>query len=373
MRNLLCVAALCAAASAQSGVVLNDRNASVVYSVYPSSPSDTAGTSSFSTAFQNNVAFNWWYYAVAGDTTGSAFNTANNQMTATPAADRRSVVFEWANADNRNFAARMTACVYSTGGSTGISTQRMEITNNTGAPLTINLYAYTDIDVAAFGGDDSAIQMAGYANGNTRVSDASGIVFWLGSNFTSWQCSAWPTLRDAILTTATNLNNSGLPFGPGDYSGAFQWTLTIPAGGTASANCMMSCNALPRSTAVSAASTYGSAKPGTPGLSEWVLNRPFSGTTANLQINNGFTGSAPIAVIGSAQTNLPFPGIGTVYVTPVASFSMPAFNAAGVSTAPIAIPPINTATVYFQALWADPGAANSIAHSNGLTWTVGGF
>jgi hypothetical protein len=374
MRQIFSLAILCAAATAQSGIVILDRNSSVVYSVYPNSPTDTGGSSSFSANFQNHLAFNWWYYAVAGDTTGSVFNTANNQMTASRAADGRSALFEWSNVDSRGFSAKMLACVYSTGSSTGISTQRMEITNNTTAPLVINLYAYADIDVGGLGADDSAAQMVGYAAGNTRVSDASATTYFLGANHANWQAAAWPTLRDGILATAPTLSNAGLPFGPGDYSGAFQWTLTIPPGQSARANSMLSITALPRSTAVSDASTYGNAKPGTPpGLSEWTLNRPFSGTSANLQITNGLTGSAPIAVIGSAQTNLPLPGIGTVYVTPIASFSMPAFNASGISAAPIAIPPIQTATVYFQALWVDAGAANSIAHSNGLTWVVGGF
>ncbi len=36
-----------------------------------------------------------------------------------------------------------------------------------------------------------------------------------------------------VDTSVTNLNNSGLPFGPGDYTGAWQWDLVIGAGESA--------------------------------------------------------------------------------------------------------------------------------------------
>ena len=37
-------------------------------------------------------------------------------------------------------------------------------------------------------------------------------------------------LADALVT---NFDNTGLPFGPGDFTGGFQWfTVTIPASGS---------------------------------------------------------------------------------------------------------------------------------------------
>ena len=47
----------------------------------------------------------------------------------------------------------------------------------------------------------------------------------------AFQVSNYSDIRDFLLdATVNNLSNSGLPYGPGDYTGAFQWDLTIPAG-----------------------------------------------------------------------------------------------------------------------------------------------
>jgi hypothetical protein len=198
-------------------------------------------------------------------------------------------------------------------------------------------------------------------------------VLFLGHNYARWQAALWPTLRDAILTTPHQLTNAGLPMNMQDYSGAFSWTFTIAPNTSATANCLLAINYLPRSSSVAEATTYGTAKAGTPGLPAWTLNRPFAGFPANLEVTNGITGAAPIVIIGTAQANVPLPPFGTVYVIPVTSFSMPPFNGSGVSTLPLLVPNLNSGTVLFQALWADAGAAGGVAHTNGLSWSIGSF
>lgn len=374
MRVLLSLLAFVGVASGQSALTIQNRNAIFQYSSYPATPSDTAGRVIFNTSTTSHVPASWWYYHVSGDATGSAFNTANNQMTATLASDRKSGALQWSDVDGRRFAATLVNTLYPTGSTTGVSAQAMTITNNTGAPLTITIYAYADVDIDGISSDDSASQVPNLPAGQTRVTDASNnAVFWMGHNHQRWEAAVWPTLRDNILTTAHQLANGTLPMNMQDYSGAFSWTVTIPANGSESMHCLLAVNYQPRSQNVASAVTYGAAKAGTPGLSEWVLNRPFAGQSIALAVSNGLTGAAPIAVLGTTQANLPLPPFGTIYVVPVTSFSMPPFDATGVSSLALTVPNTNAGTVHFQTFWADTGAAGGLAHSSGLTWSIGSF
>jgi hypothetical protein len=374
MRIALSLAALAGAAASQSALFLNERNTTFVYSVYPNATGATTGTTSFVAASTNHLALSWWYYRVSGDASGAAFNTAGGQMTASATPDRRIGTLDWTNVDGRGFAARLVNQVYSTGSQTGTTTQAMTITNNGGSPLTITVYAYADIDIDGFSTDDSAHQMTGEPAGQTRVTDPSAAtVYFKADGHAGWEAALWPTLRDNILTTAYSLANAGLPLLNQDYSGAFSWTATINPSASQTFRCLLSIGREPTSRNVGAATTYGTAKAGAPGLPDWTLNRPFSGTSVNLQITNGLTGAAPIVFIGTTTTSLPLPPFGTVYVVPAATFGMPAFNATGVSVLALPVPPLNAGVVHFQGLWGDAAAAGGVAHTAGLTWTIGSY
>ncbi len=48
----------------------------------------------------------------------------------------------------------------------------------------------------------------------------------------------------------TNLNNTGLPFGPGDFTGAFQWTVTLAPGEAFTATASMTVTYIPAPSAL---------------------------------------------------------------------------------------------------------------------------
>ncbi|MEZ5966217.1 MAG: hypothetical protein R3F56_20440 [Planctomycetota bacterium] len=374
MRLALSLLAFVGVATAQSALTIQDRNAIFQYSSYPTSTTDTGGRVIFNTSTANHLAASWWYYQVSGDATGSAFNSSNGQLTATLSSDRKSGTLDWADVDGRMFAARLVNRLYSTGSTTGVSTQAMTITNNTGAALTITVYSYADIDIDGISSDDSASQVANLPAGQTRVTDPSfNSVFFMGNGYQAWEAAVFPTLRDNILTTSHQLANGTLPMNMQDYTGAFSWTLTLPPNASETLHSLLAINYQPRSQNVAEATPYGAAKAGTPGLAEWVLNRPFAGQSVPLAIGNGLTGAAPIVVIGTSQTNVPLPPFGTIYVLPVTSFSMAPFDGTGVSSLPLQVPNLSSGTVHFQTFWADSGAAGGIAHSSGLTWSIGSF
>ncbi len=164
--------------AAQTAATITDANTTFTYSSYPTATNSAVGYCNFAAATTDHAYQSWWYYAVQGDATGAALNTAGGQMTASLAADNRSVLLSWPNVDARGFSAQLVNCVYSTGATSGVSAQALTITNNTANALGINLYFYTDLDVAGAAGD-SASQHAGWPTGNHMVQDSAGVQCWV--------------------------------------------------------------------------------------------------------------------------------------------------------------------------------------------------
>lgn len=367
---------LTACLTAQSAVTITDGNATFGYTSYPTTTTSAGGFANFAAAGTDHCYQSWWYYAVTGDATGSALNTSGGQMTITTAADGRSTSLDWANVDGRNFAANLDVCVYSTGAATGVCAQSLTLTNNTSSPLTLTVFKYVDYDVNGSAGD-SSVQEPSFPAGNHVVSDGTTMnqAWVLGKAFSAAQAGAFASIRAAILGTQPFVPNGNIVFGPGDYSGVLSWTATIAPSTSQTFEAMLSIGAVPVSQQSASATTHCVAKAGTNGLPAWSTNRPFLGATVNLQINNGFNGSAPIVFLGTSATNVPFPPFGTVCTVPVTTLSMPAFSS-GVSTVPLPIPnsaALGGATLHMQGLFVDPGAAGNVAHTDGLAWTLGSF
>ncbi|MGE0784666.1 MAG: DUF4215 domain-containing protein [Sandaracinaceae bacterium] len=111
------------------------------------------------------------------------------------------------------------------------------VTNAGVAAAPLELFAYVDYDVAAGASTDSATLVAGLPAAQILVTDSTSTARMTGVGVTHYQVQAWAALRNALTDTAvTTLADTGLPFGPGDFSGAFQWSLSVPAAGTATAS-----------------------------------------------------------------------------------------------------------------------------------------
>lgn len=379
-KSVLAALSCLATLAAQSAVSITDANASFSYTGYPTSTTSTVGYCNFAAAAVDHAYQSWWYYAVQGDTRGSALNTAGGQMTATVASDNRSVALDWANVDSRNFAAKLVNRVYSTGAASGISAQALTITNNTGAPLTINLYCYTDLDVAG-ASNDSAAQATGWPTGSHMVQDTTGVQCWvMASGFANFDVTAFATARGNVLAGVGGAPyvpaNTGLPFGPGDYTSVYHWVVTIAPGASSTQSSLLAITQIPASQRIASATTYCAGKPGTNGVPTWTVDPPFIGAGATLRIENGFPGVAPILFVGASPTSLPIAPYGTVCTVPVNTLAMPVFDGARISSLPVSIPnqaSLGAAPVYWQALFLDPGAVASLAHTGGLTWRLGSF
>jgi hypothetical protein len=113
----------------------------------------------------------------------------------------------------------------------------MSFTNTTASAMSFSFYSYIDLDLegAADFGDDTA------AADTTRivVQDASNpaleYIFYSATQAANrFQVGAYPGLRNQLdaMGSAQNLTNAGATFGPGDFTGAFQYDITLAAGQT---------------------------------------------------------------------------------------------------------------------------------------------
>ncbi|HEX4590033.1 MAG TPA: PEP-CTERM sorting domain-containing protein, partial [Gemmataceae bacterium] len=130
------------------------------------------------------------------------------------------------------FAATYTSTL-AHGAQTGTATlaQSFQITNPNASALSIVLFNYADIEANGPNPLDTDTATGGL--GSITDSDGPWQVTHAANGASAFQASVYSDIRDFLLDSAVNnLNNSGLPFGPGDYTGAFQWNLTVPANGS---------------------------------------------------------------------------------------------------------------------------------------------
>jgi hypothetical protein len=169
----------------------------------------------------------WWYrvnglhtreYCLANATAWSWSGNTGTQDFTTP-----------------EFTARATWVVNNLGTNTARVTATLAVTNTTGGPLNLAIDHYLDFDFGGNVGSNSAV----LASANTiRITYASApapfntlLGYFQGPGADAYQCTTFSTLRGLLSNTAINdLNNSGLPLGPADWTGAYQYNRTIPAG-----------------------------------------------------------------------------------------------------------------------------------------------
>jgi len=167
----------------------------------------------------NHAYEHWWYYRVAGDTSESALRlvgTVNEGVVGTTHIDR-----DFADVDSRGLL-RMSLDMdtYSTGPASGVVISRLNVMNISNAPVTFDIFAYTDLDVTGSSGNDSVT-----GNGSSHVvTDPSGVrieVRALGNDKS--EVGAYPTIRNKLINAVVDDLSDALPPFAGDYTGAFQW------------------------------------------------------------------------------------------------------------------------------------------------------
>jgi hypothetical protein len=160
----------------------------------------------------------WWYYRVSGDTREFALRNLGG---VTEGIVGEHVNRDFADVDARGLLkAAIDMDVYDSGPASGVLVSRVTFTNRSNAPVTVDVFCYTDLDIA----DTFANDVCTGSASSHFVSDPTGVqieVRALGSDRSA--VGAYPTIRDLLTNTAVNdLPLQAPPF-QGDYSGAFQW------------------------------------------------------------------------------------------------------------------------------------------------------
>jgi len=204
----------------------------------------------------------WWYYRISGDPQETNFPSPDAEVYAGNMA-----TLSWTDVNARGFSADLSHVVSDSGGPSATLDSTLALTNNSSVPIDIDVFIYVDADVAgSFGGDTGTVVVDPT---HINVADGAEVVNIVSGANDAYQVLAWPGIRDLLSDAAVNdLDNTGLPFGPDDFTTAQQWTtLTINPGETVSyfsnlgsntdANVIVPPIVLPEPAAIPALSTVG--------------------------------------------------------------------------------------------------------------------
>jgi hypothetical protein len=331
----------------------------------------------------NHLFSNWWWYRVAGDTQETSFrlDAAPNAPTRTVAAP--TIVTSWPNVAGRNlFSAVLTNTLVSTGTSTGYLVNQLVVTNTSAAPLTIDIFAYADIDTNGsnvandcYGNDRSqyverTASLTAASEYYCDGADATMVTPWLTTT-----AGALPFLLSN--TTVDNLTGWTGTLLNADCNGAFQWNRTIaPNASETYTTYLAVINPRPLE------SLYGSAGAGTPGLptiraSERAITVPGAIVPRSfaIQLGNAVPTSLSVLVANFTQAALVVNGL-QVWVDPIGAVTLFGLtDGSGADSRTFGVPGSATfagLTLNHQYFVLDAGGVGGFAsYTQGLAQTVG--
>lgn len=181
-----------------------------------------------------------WWFRIQGDTQETVFTAPTTQNYTGDTA-----TITWTDLAGRGLAVTKTHVLTSAGAGMGEVGTTLAVTNNTGGAITLHLFQMLDMDVNGSAAGDSAVLVQ--PNNYIRINDATagqceirgpGVVSYLVLPF----AAATDVAAQLSNTSVTDFDNTGLPFGPGDITSGFQWTLALAAGETGTVRVFVACN-----------------------------------------------------------------------------------------------------------------------------------
>ncbi|MEM7352358.1 MAG: hypothetical protein AAF657_16270 [Acidobacteriota bacterium] len=177
----------------------------------------------------------WYWYRIAGDTAETVFPVPDTQDYTGSIA-----TLTWDDVNGDGFAAELVVdvrdcsipgdCLATSPGGNVLTS--LTLTNNSGASLDIQVFTYFDFDVAGSAAADAAA-LGNVFGPSIGIDDGATHVDVLTFN-RDLQVTVFADIRDELNDTdVDNLDGSGLPFGPADFTAALQEQEVIPAAGVA--------------------------------------------------------------------------------------------------------------------------------------------
>jgi hypothetical protein len=209
--------------------------------VHTASHWDTSPEANFTGVGTGDQLFeSGWWFRVEGDAAETVFTvpTTSNYTGAT-------ATLAWTDLGGRGLGVNKTITLTSAGAGTGEAGTTIAVTNNGAAAITLHLFNMVDLDVNGSAATDNAILVQ--PNNYIRINDATaGQCEYRAPGASAYQVLPFAAATDVAAqlsnATVTNFPNTGLPFGPGDFTGGFQWTLQLAPGATGTVQLFIACN-----------------------------------------------------------------------------------------------------------------------------------
>jgi hypothetical protein len=233
------------AGGASATLTLNDGNATYLNTMPTSATATSGGTADYRPeggTTTDHMFRNTWHWRLNGiDTREFLFSSAAGFGFTELGSGTNTGTQSWTGLDGGRFDAVLTS-VLTDGGVAGqaLLVQTMKITNVGPASLDMALFNFTDYDVNSSAGGDTALL---FAPDTIQITDVN-FARHRGLGAGAWQVTSFNTLFTALTnTTVGDLNNTGLPFPSGDYTGAWEWNnLIIGVGGSVSVTAVHAIN-----------------------------------------------------------------------------------------------------------------------------------
>lgn len=224
MRAMAVLGLLLTAATAHAQGTITSGDASYVINLSHFDTSPSANLIVMGT--EDHLFESGWWFRVAGDPAETAFPAPDNQ---TYVGDTATLT--WSDAGGRGFSAQEVAVISDGGANMGQVLLSLTLTNLNGMdPLGIDVFHMADVDLQPTAGNDAGALLT--ANTLMQVTHASNAntLDYMGVDASALLVRAFGAtdvaaeLSNASLST---FDNSGLPFGPGDFTAGHQWTGTV--------------------------------------------------------------------------------------------------------------------------------------------------
>jgi len=170
----------------------------------------------------DHMFLHWWYFRILGQTWETPLPSPDSEV-----YDGNIATLRWTDINGWGWSVTEVTTITDTGDQEGTLRHELTITNNNQAPLTMSVFHYTDLDVDGNLDGDSAAD----ATATSLVVIDDSLAYHRGLGADAFKVAEFSALLDDLDNLAfTALDNSGTPFGPGDFTGAFEWKpLIIPS------------------------------------------------------------------------------------------------------------------------------------------------
>jgi hypothetical protein len=234
-KTLLFISMGALAASGHSQAVISDGTSTFGWSSASSlsgasNHTGTGGGASnvFTASGSADQAFQeWWWYRANGV---NAREFALSTQAAVPVVSGNHMTLSYREAEG--FTSRLEYTINNINGIARVTGTNF-ITNEGNTALDLDFFNYIDYDMNASAGGDQAVVLTGNPALRMSITDPAGVISaeYRALDADAYQVGAFSGVR-TLLTDADvdNLNNTGSPFGPGDFTAALQWHFTLNPG-----------------------------------------------------------------------------------------------------------------------------------------------